>query len=195
MGKRVCSNTTTRISLWRGNFQTGMPVLAGWLEKKGHLIKNWKKRYVTIEENELSYYQDDSLIQKKGGIQLNETTKVLLVDGRTHSWKFRIISQGKCLELSAVSENERDFWVSTIRELFGSQMGKTGTQSVSNLSSENISIYTTNDSDNDDEDSDDDNSDHHELTNPPQTANEECGVRFPDIPFDLLPDLDDLIGK
>jgi hypothetical protein len=177
-----------------------MPVvLAGWLEKKGHLIKNWKRRYVTIEDSELSYYLDESLRQKKGGILLDQTTKVLVRDGTRHSWKFRILSHGKSLELSAVSEQERDFWVTTIRELFRTTAvaAETATtQSMSLSSSEKMSIHLNPDSHDLEEESDDDDDDDTELyetpLNVPQQAFGE--LQLPDIPSDILPDLDDLIG-
>lgn len=177
-------------------------ILAGWLEKKGHIIKNWKRRYTILEGNELSYHTDETLRNKKGSIQLDQSTKVQIRDGSTHSWKFRIISNGKHLELSAGSENERDLWVTTIRDHIQSMNGLNGssvyynkrrTTSVGSsiTPTDSITIYTTNDSDQSD-DSDDESS-VESLSQQPLVMTDFDNL--PDIPLDILPDLNDLICK
>jgi hypothetical protein len=53
------------------------------------------KKISVVEANVVSYYLDECLAKIKGTIKLDDSTKVLVRDGRTHSWKFRIITQGK----------------------------------------------------------------------------------------------------
>jgi hypothetical protein len=181
-----------------------MPLLSGWLEKKGHLVKNWKRRYVVVEANVVSYYLDESLAKIKGTIKLDDSTKVLVRDGRTHSWKFRIITQGKNLELSASTENDRDFWVSTIRETLGSKGKRYIHETASSISNslastvgivDAINDYDSEDSESHEEVNESGTSGHLEGTKPSAPKIEYSLGNLPDIPLDILPDLDDLIGK
>jgi len=38
----------------------------GWLTKRGHIVKNWLKRYFILTQTSISYYEDEKLSQKKG---------------------------------------------------------------------------------------------------------------------------------
>lgn len=43
----------------RGSTARGPPVeKAGWLEKEGAMVKNWKKRWFVLQGNSLHYYKD-----------------------------------------------------------------------------------------------------------------------------------------
>lgn len=39
----------------------------GYIVKKGAKVKNWKKRYLVIETEKLSYYEDETKQKKKRG--------------------------------------------------------------------------------------------------------------------------------
>jgi hypothetical protein len=94
--------------------------LEGWLEKKGHLIKNWKKRYVVLTRANLRYFVDNSQTQLKGTIPLDHTTRVLVRDGRSHAWKFAVETGAeKFLELAAENVEARTYWVNTLNVLIG----------------------------------------------------------------------------
>lgn len=207
-----------------------MPILAGWLEKKGHLVKNWKRRYVIVEENILIYYVDDSLNNKKGEMKLDETTRILIRDGKTHSWKFRIITRGKELELSALNEDERNLWVTTLKETLGIKCDLYRSSSLSISSSTTIStslttststsgqsrinsiendtlIFNNNNIYNNNKEEGEEDSDDEIIDEPIQLKQEfqkenhqyqeeqQTIELFPEFSLDILPDLDDLLGK
>mmetsp|Transcript_17249 Transcript_17249/g.25775 ORF Transcript_17249/g.25775 Transcript_17249/m.25775 type:complete len:480 (+) Transcript_17249:81-1520(+) len=50
--------------------------LEGWLEKLGHVNKNWNKRYFVLSKNQLEYYADDTKQNLKGAHTIERTSKV-----------------------------------------------------------------------------------------------------------------------
>jgi hypothetical protein len=85
----------------------------GWLEKKGRVMKNWKRRWFTLRLNLLEYF-DAQNGNKKGDIGISSETKVLLRDGSTHLFKFGIQTGNRILELSTSSDEDRIQWMDAI---------------------------------------------------------------------------------
>jgi len=104
------------------------------MKKKGHLVKNWKERFVVVTDDKLSYYVDAKMTKKKGEISLNKSTRVLTRDGRTHPWKFGISDGNSFLELSAASEKERSLWVRVLKVHLGIEEGREYALSMSSVS-------------------------------------------------------------
>jgi PH domain len=46
------------------------PGKSGWLLKRGHFIRNMKKRWVKLVEGQIKYYVDNSCKAEKGSIKL-----------------------------------------------------------------------------------------------------------------------------
>jgi hypothetical protein len=86
---------------------------SGWLEKKGRLMKNWKRRWFTLKESILEYY-DEPGGEKKGDIDITKDTYVLMRDGSTHLFKFGVKTDERILELSTYSDPDRLQWMDAI---------------------------------------------------------------------------------
>jgi hypothetical protein len=97
-------------------------VIDGWLEKKGHFVKNWKLRYVIVSGSTLAYYTDKSMKTKKGEIVLDRYTRVLSRDGRSHNHKFGITNSSSFLELCAESDEQRTRWIKALRVHLGQEV-------------------------------------------------------------------------
>ncbi|KAF0694411.1 Aste57867_14708 [Aphanomyces stellatus] len=86
----------------------------GFVHKKGHLVRNWKMRYFTLEGNLLSYYETKEDARKrrflKGRVHL---TKVCLVEGKSsHGYDFTFSTmEGKPFHVSATTELDQIAWV------------------------------------------------------------------------------------
>jgi hypothetical protein len=85
----------------------------GWLEKKGRVMKNWKRRWFTLRLQLLEYF-DAQNGNKKGDIEISSETIVLLRDGSTHLFKFGIQTGNRILELSTNSDQDRIQWMDAI---------------------------------------------------------------------------------
>ncbi|ETW01800.1 AGC/AKT protein kinase [Aphanomyces invadans] len=86
----------------------------GFVQKKGHLVRNWKVRYFTLEGNLLSYYETKEDARKrrflKGRVHL---TTVMLVEGRSaHGYDLTFTTQeSKPFHVSTTTELEQIAWV------------------------------------------------------------------------------------
>jgi hypothetical protein len=83
-----------------------------YLNKKGDIgiIKNWKKRYFKIEDDQINYY---TMIngEFKGNIFLNEIVDLKDED----SYKFQIICETRIFYLEAFSDSEKKGWFEAIQ--------------------------------------------------------------------------------
>jgi len=92
--------------------------MAGFLAKKGHLVKNWKTRWFKIEGAKILYYKQSNETQHKGEFELKNGGVVELpnTDGREHC--FKISSHGgKEFIVSAPNNEEKQQWIEAIRFL------------------------------------------------------------------------------
>ncbi|KAH9104229.1 hypothetical protein LEN26_015106 [Aphanomyces euteiches] len=86
----------------------------GFVQKKGHLVRNWKVRYFTLEGNLLSYYETKEDARKrrflKGRVHL---TKVTLIEGKTqHGYDITFSTiEGKPFHISTTTELDQIAWV------------------------------------------------------------------------------------
>jgi serine/threonine protein kinase len=98
----------------------------GYISKKGAKVKNWKKRYLVIETDKLSYFEDESMKSKKGEIlhknikkvqQLEEygkgkTKKKYIFSIETHSDK-----SDRTYFIQATDESSRRGWIEAVQAL------------------------------------------------------------------------------
>ena len=99
-------------------------IKSGWLTKKGHIIKNWKKRYFILTNYNLSYYTDAILSKKKGEFLFppNELVHISLSNfPDTSSIPYRFALQnnasGAYLELCAMNSKEKNEWIKIINNI------------------------------------------------------------------------------
>jgi len=93
-------------------------VLDGYLSKKGKVVRSWKRRWIVLTKESVSYYTDDTLAVRRGHMQLTHDTTVLCEDGRLHRLKFMIVTPGQRPRIFLASnEDGRRCWVRAIENV------------------------------------------------------------------------------
>ena len=96
---------------------SGAPLKQGWLEKKGSLVKSWKRRFFVLTSSELSYFTDETLKQQKGSVAVLHSSRVMHRDGSSHNFKFGLLTGKRLLEISCATDKDRERWTRAIQEL------------------------------------------------------------------------------
>lgn len=90
----------------------------GYVEKKGHVVRNWKQRYLTLEGNVLSYYESKEDARRREGLKGRVSIREVKLDERgksAHGHDFVFESmEGKHFHLSCETELDRRVWVHMI---------------------------------------------------------------------------------
>ena len=102
------------------------PVLEGWLEKEGHIVKNWKKRFFILEMKTrvLRYYRNADLSYMAGEYHIDSKSIVTTEDDRPKLHIFNVISlkamkigeKETILFMCANTLEERDRWLGALQE-------------------------------------------------------------------------------
>lgn len=87
----------------------------GYVEKKGHVVRNWKKRYFTLEGDVLSYYESKENARCRENLKGRVTITEVHLDNRIksahgHDFVFET-KEGKHFHLSAPTDLDRCVWV------------------------------------------------------------------------------------
>ena len=87
----------------------------GYVEKKGHLVRNWKTRYFTLEGNVLSYYESKEHARRRESLKGRVTLIEVHLDNRVksahgHDFVFET-KEGKHFHMSAPTDLDRRVWV------------------------------------------------------------------------------------
>mmetsp|Transcript_25687 Transcript_25687/g.48181 ORF Transcript_25687/g.48181 Transcript_25687/m.48181 type:complete len:431 (+) Transcript_25687:179-1471(+) len=97
---------------------------SGWLTKKGHFIKNWKKRFVVLTRESLCYYATSVMSDKRGEFlfddnQMNEICVTNYPDTTSKPYRFALENKatGAYLELCALTSVEKKDWIEVIENL------------------------------------------------------------------------------
>eukprot|EP01038_Epipyxis_sp_PR26KG_P015099 gene15099-20316_t len=103
--------------------------LRGYMDKRGHFIKNWQRRYFVLNKCELVCYHDDSCTGMSTLYTIDSTSKVnstistnsnsIEDHGRTDLFTIQMKSQSGIDELlyfTASTTSERDAWIIAISE-------------------------------------------------------------------------------
>lgn len=106
----------------------GLVKMSGWLIKRGHLLKNWKKRWFVLDGPLLKYYRvsgdkeqpaaDPAMLELKGCIALvrAKCRTIASDDADGKPFAFRILPASKKLfVICAADEEGRCRWVNAIR--------------------------------------------------------------------------------
>mmetsp|Transcript_4163 Transcript_4163/g.7060 ORF Transcript_4163/g.7060 Transcript_4163/m.7060 type:complete len:441 (-) Transcript_4163:158-1480(-) len=101
-----------------------LPMQMGWLRKrrpKGPMMNynKWKRRYIVLSRDSLSYYSSETFEEKRGQFFLSPTTCAMVEDGTTekHRLKFVIddpLSKQKTRFFLVDSDEMRQLWVDRI---------------------------------------------------------------------------------
>jgi hypothetical protein len=96
-----------------------MVAFSGWLEKEGHVVRNWKKRFFVLEGNTLRYFDTSSWSHSspKGSFELlgSKVRRYSQRDGTTDWFCIRVDTfEGVDYPLRTTSEEARDLWIDHI---------------------------------------------------------------------------------
>uniref|UniRef100_A0AAY5EU92 PH domain-containing protein n=1 Tax=Electrophorus electricus TaxID=8005 RepID=A0AAY5EU92_ELEEL len=61
----------------------------GYMQKKGHVRRNWQERWFVLKPDVMEYYVSEDLKEKKGELQLDGSCVVEVKDQQGHSRKFK----------------------------------------------------------------------------------------------------------
>jgi len=92
-----------------------MRKFCGFLRKQGHVVKNWKTRFVVINEGQLYYFTSNTQTNCKGQFSMVGCTALAVdsVEGRENCFKIMTPS-GKDFVLSAGTSKEKLKWLEAI---------------------------------------------------------------------------------
>ena len=122
-------NDKTRFDIGVGS-RIAFPI-TGWLEKEGHVMKNWNARFFRLmaDGGTLEYFSDETMKERKGEIFLDGRSEIKL--GEDHKDRKYIITvsglkhgrQNTVTYLSCASFNEQQIWFDALKEVaFGLQV-------------------------------------------------------------------------
>ncbi|KAI6660847.1 Dual adapter for phosphotyrosine and 3-phosphotyrosine and 3-phosphoinositide isoform X1 [Oopsacas minuta] len=95
-------------------------VHSGYLTKQGHVFKNWKRRWFTIKENDLTYYKSNNINEQAiNTINLDTIEQIIVND---HNYKrdycFTIVAKdGYRLTMQAENETEYRRWIEKLSRI------------------------------------------------------------------------------
>lgn len=87
----------------------------GWLSKKSKVIKNWKRRWFVLDENQLNFYEKPGKKQL-GSIPLSNVVKVKSDSKKENAFNI-ILSSSKTYNLSSDTQEECADWISSLNYL------------------------------------------------------------------------------
>ena len=93
--------------------EASAPLRSGWLSKRGHVRKNWKRRwFLLLSDGSLNYSESEGRLTK-GSLNVGSGSCVALPSAnfkREHV--FAVTStHGETLVMQADSDHDRDAWV------------------------------------------------------------------------------------
>ncbi|KAG2383471.1 hypothetical protein C9374_004142 [Naegleria lovaniensis] len=92
------------------------PTLTGYLEKKGRLKKNWKKRFFVLLQNYLFYFAKENG-KLKGFLRIEECEIEREEEvGSKGLYVFHIKTMGRLLSLRVDNVEDREDWIKWIYE-------------------------------------------------------------------------------
>ena len=107
----------------------------GWILKQNKLMKFWKKRWLALNEMNLSYY-DKKGGKEHGSINLSTATEVSLAPDCNKNHAFRIVTPNRTFYFSAISSQEATEWVDAIHDSLETVVLASNSNSLENSSAE-----------------------------------------------------------
>lgn len=94
--------------------------MKGYLIKRGHVRKNFKRRWFILQRTKLTYFQSKSVLVKKGEIALDNTSEVKDVPDTkkfTYAFKLNCVVSGKPFLLLADTQKDKHQWMTAINKV------------------------------------------------------------------------------
>lgn len=111
-----CTKTTTKLGEQQRRVGDNERVLfAGWLRKRGQVVKSTKRRWFELTGTTLTYFTQPQGGTKKGSLDILDAQishMDTLKSGERHS--FQVRTAGRRLVLHADSQEERSLWVASL---------------------------------------------------------------------------------
>ena len=85
----------------------------GWLDKKGHLLGFWHKRYCVVDDHLFNIFADKEKTKLKRTIELNFQTKIE-INSNNGKFQFNIKYNNKIYYFAVKSENEYIEWLNIL---------------------------------------------------------------------------------
>ncbi|RYG96162.1 hypothetical protein EON65_54830, partial [archaeon] len=97
--------------------RTAYENMEGYVVKRGHIIPNWRKRWLVVGNGEIAYYSDHTKSDLKKKIELGPKVVVEKMPSvQSHQYMFLISFPSQWdLIVSAVDEDAREKWIESIR--------------------------------------------------------------------------------
>eukprot|EP01104_Vermistella_antarctica_P018914 TRINITY_DN7186_c0_g1_i1.p1 TRINITY_DN7186_c0_g1~~TRINITY_DN7186_c0_g1_i1.p1 ORF type:complete len:530 (+),score=61.92 TRINITY_DN7186_c0_g1_i1:282-1871(+) len=96
--------------------QWANPDKAGFLRKRGHLVRNWKLRWFVLQGKQLFYFGGEFDRTPKGCIAVDHCVlNVVAIEGKPFSFELSDEENNKVYYISAQSDNARQEWMTAIR--------------------------------------------------------------------------------
>lgn len=115
-------------------------ILSGVMLKKGHIVKNWKERFVVLSSNSLEYFEDSTKRVRKGEVPITDATEVEGRVGSSHEFKFTIRTGPKNLTMAATSAEMREQWTQAVRRLVDLKVSSLNVKALSSSGSNGSSV-------------------------------------------------------
>lgn len=114
----ICDfGVSTSATIALSNLQGAATVLGGWLTKRGHIMKNWKRRWFTLNATTLEYYKGPKQQTACGVIQLDSILAVTEISSHPDCdkpYQFMIYTALKDFHCYAANEKEMEDWIEAL---------------------------------------------------------------------------------
>ncbi|KAJ3449846.1 sesquipedalian [Anaeramoeba flamelloides] len=87
----------------------------GWITKRGHFVKNWKKRWVVLRDSQLSYYKTPSQTILRGTVDVRESSVITSTFKKKHSIVL-VLKSGKQYPLAFESDELKYEWADLFKK-------------------------------------------------------------------------------
>jgi hypothetical protein len=113
--KAAMNKSMQRASSVAGSLSSDV-FMEGFLTKKGHKRRNWKRRFFVLHEGEINYYVKKGANDPKGTIYVNEpgTSVIFMENSAASKFRFMIITSNQIFPLYADNETDRRDWMASI---------------------------------------------------------------------------------
>jgi hypothetical protein len=96
----------------------------GWVEKLGRSVRTWKRRYLVLEDNILTYYTDSNYLEKKGEYTL-QANSIVQDDNIDGVFQFTITCDGDWFSVRAIDAENKEDWIISIDSAIDKACGAT----------------------------------------------------------------------
>jgi len=116
---------------------------SGWMFKKGKLVKNWKQRWFELKGFQLEYYDTVNAGKPKFTIYLTKESKLEVIhdEDAPHNNMFLLRTQDRDWKFAVETRNERDAWMTQLRNNMPSNMNRSAISSTTALTVNAVEGY------------------------------------------------------